>query len=504
MTCVLKDVTMIEREALRGVGMRDFRKILLIVVILSVVFLFSSCGNKEVDEGNTIQNIVIWSYYTGEQKAMFDEVVAEFNDGVGKEKGIVVNHQVFGNPYELDEALLSSVKEDAGSLDAPDMFVTYRGIDRKVKEHRELLDFYNYYSDEEIAGFIDSFVDMGVVHEEDGDKLYMFPIAKSQTIVMLNETDFEDLKEKIGIDYDDLKTYNKLIEAARKYYEYTDSLTEEPYDGKALFGMDSVTNYFLLSAKALGGDFLERKDGETVVNFSKETARTIWDNYYVPMVRGYFGREARYATEDIKIGKLLLSSGSTAGTLYFPHKKYVNDVGYDIEMKILSVPYIEGKEKMFYIQGGGLFALKGSDEKNNACVEFLKWFTAPEQNAEFAINSGYLPVTKKAFNKDFIETYLSENNVEDHISKTLMAAYEQYETMTPYVHYPVEGFKDIRYLISDEFSKFTEHDVKSVRERLESGEDYDEVMSYYLSDDYFDSWYDSFVEKVEATLELQK
>ncbi len=478
-----------------------FKKLLSLIIMLSIVFSASACESKEKSAEKTITNIEIWTYYTGEQKSMFDSMVDEFNKSLGKEKGIVVSHQVQGEPHELDETLLSAVKEDAGSLDAPDMFITYRGIDSKLKKHRELVNFYDYYTEEELAELIDSFVQMGIVQEESGDKLYMFPLAKSQTIVMLNDTDFNDIKDDLGIDYADLETYEKLIDASKKYYEYTDAMTDIPNDGKSLFGVDSVPNFFLLAVKANGNDFLELENGKTVANLPKETARLIWDSYYIPMVKGYFGKEAKYATEDIKIGELLLSSGSTAGTLYFPDQKYINDVGYDIEMKILSIPYYEGKEKLFYTQGGGFFALKGSEETNKACVEFLKWLTSPEVNAKFAINSGYLPVSKKAFNKDFLEKYINENNVAEHTAKTLLAAYEQYDTMTPYAQEPLVGFDSVRRVISEEFGDYVSRDVKEIKERIENGEKYEDIMTTYLSDEHFEIWYDSFMEKVNATLD---
>lgn len=478
-----------------------FNKIFSLVLALSLVFTMTACENKEKNAEKTVTNVEIWTYYTGEQKAMFDTMIDDFNKTVGKEKGIFVNHQVQGEPHELDETLLSAVKEDAGSLNPPDMFITYRGIDTRIKKHKELLNFYDYFTDDELAELIDSFVEMGVVHEEDGNKLHMFPLAKSQTIVMLNDTDFNNIKDELGVDYTDLESYEKLIETAQKYYEYTDDMTEAEHDGKSLFGVDSVANFFLLAVKSNGNDFLVRENGKTVAKLPEATARQIWDSYYIPMVKGYFGKKAKYATEDIKIGELLLSSGSTAGTLYFPEQKYINDVGYDIEMKILSLPYYEGKDKLFYIQGGGIFALKGSEENNNASVEFIKWLTSPDINAKFAINSGYLPVSKKAFNKEFLEKYIAENNVEDHTAKTLLAAYEQYDTMIPYVHEPIEGFDSVRLVISEEFGDFVSHDVKEIEERVANGENYQEVIQTYLTDEHFNMWYQSFMKKINATLD---
>ena len=39
---------------------------------------------------------------------------------------------------------------------------------------------------------------------------------------------------------------------------------------------------------------------------------------------------------------------------------------------------------------------KSDEKKETACVEFLKWFTAKEQNTDFSVSAGYVPVTKDA------------------------------------------------------------------------------------------------------------
>ena len=45
----------------------------------------------------------------------------------------------------------------------------------------------------------------------------------------------------------------------------------------------------------------------------------------------------------------------------------------------------------------------GDEAKVRASVEFLKWFTLPENNISFSVGSGYMPVTKAANNIDTIK-----------------------------------------------------------------------------------------------------
>lgn len=66
-------------------------------------------GSKEVD------TVVVWSDNIS-QKPIRDEQVAAFNEGIGKELGIKIEHTVYGTDY------MDTIKLAAGNGDAPDLF----------------------------------------------------------------------------------------------------------------------------------------------------------------------------------------------------------------------------------------------------------------------------------------------------------------------------------------------------------------------------------------------
>ena len=41
----------------------------------------------------------------------------------------------------------------------------------------------------------------------------------------------------------------RVVEVSQKYYEWTDSLTPKPNDGKAFFGRDAMANYITMPTK---------------------------------------------------------------------------------------------------------------------------------------------------------------------------------------------------------------------------------------------------------------
>ena len=58
-----------------------------------------------------------------------------------------------------------------------------------------------------------------------------------------------------------------------------------------------------------------------------------------------------------------------------------------------------------------MFALKSEDErKNYGAYIFAKWLTEKDNNLKFVTGSGYLPVTKEAFEALFADTGIAEKD----------------------------------------------------------------------------------------------
>ena len=68
-------------------------KIKITAAALAACLFMAGCsGAASVNTSKNSEpvDITIWHYYNGSQKAAFDDLVNEFNDTVGKEKGIYV------------------------------------------------------------------------------------------------------------------------------------------------------------------------------------------------------------------------------------------------------------------------------------------------------------------------------------------------------------------------------------------------------------------------------
>ena len=74
------------------------------------------------------------------------------------------------------------------------------------------------------------------------DTLKIFPVAKSVELFMLNKTDWEKFANATGASTNDLNTIEGVTKVAEQYYNWTDSLTAAPNDGKAFFGRDAFAS----------------------------------------------------------------------------------------------------------------------------------------------------------------------------------------------------------------------------------------------------------------------
>ncbi len=468
---------------------------LIIVLLVSL----AGCDTRQKDNLPVVVNI--WTYYRGGQRKTFDAEIKNFNETLGKELNMIVEHKSFGNVDAINDNLISASRGDAGAHSMPDIFITYKGIGRTVNENYKLINFEDYYTADEINAYVDDFIEVGYIKEDNKKKLIMFPIAKSSDILLINDTEFSKFMKATDVTYEDLDEYEDLVKVAEKYYMYTDALTPQAGDGKALFGVDSVANYFLAALKQLGFDMLSTRSGKTVLNLSKVNARKIWDNYYVPVVKGYAGKQGNYVSEDIKVGKLILGLSYTTSASYFPKQTYIDEEVKQIELKVMHSPYMKGGQKLFINQGGGIFVVDSSERKNNASIAFVKWITEKDKNLAFTIRSSYFPISKATLTKEVITEYEEEHNIDDNIVQTLNVGINQFSAMKSYTPEALDGYEEVRIIIEKEFAQLAKKDAKDVKDRIKSGEHYKQALEYYLSDLYFEKWYDSFVEKINLTLE---
>ena len=377
----------------------------------------AGCGGSAGPEVPAkVTDIMVWTYYNGDQLESFTSLVDQFNETVGAQKGIKVSTESQGSVNDLETSVMDSAEGKVGAAAMPNIFSAYADTAYALDQMGMVVDLAPYLTEEEKAQFVEGYLSEGDFGEDDSIKI--FPVAKSTELLFLNDTDWQAFADAAGVRYEDLATMEGLTAAAEKYYNWTDAQTAAPDDGKALFGRDAMANYMLVGAQQLGDTIFAVKDGRMTVNFERDVARRLWDNYYVPFVKGWFAATGRFRSDDIKTGNVLAYVGSSSSATFFP-TKVTNDANesHEISLKTLPAPQFEGGEAVAVQQGAGMVVTAAKEEEVKASVEFLKWFVRAENNIAFSVGSGYLPVTWKA--NDMQEILASGLTLDDNMQQTL-------------------------------------------------------------------------------------
>ena len=463
---------------MKRIGMR---RLAAFAAAAALVLCLVGCGGAQsTAQGNTEPvDLSVWTYYNGDQLESFNKLVDTFNDTVGKEKNITVESYSQGSVNDLEAQVMAAAQGKVGASAMPNIFMAYADTAYAMDQMGELADLAPYFTDEERAAYVDSYLTEGDF--DDSGSIKIFPVAKSTELLFLNDT---------GAQYSDLETVEGLVKTAEAYYNWTDAQTDTPNDGKALFGRDAVANYMLIGAKELGDTIFDVKDGKMTMGLSEDAARKLWDNYYVPYIKGWAAASGRFRSDDIKIGSILAYIGSNSSATYFPTQVMLSDTeSHDIELKVLPKPHFEGGKKVAVQQGAGMAVAKTTDAEVEASVVFLKWFTQPENNIAFAVGSGYLPVTHAANDMDAI--YSSGLALTGNMENVLTEAVEAVNTNEMYTTKAFEGGTDARSKLSYSMIDLAAADRATVEERLAAGESAEEAEAEFLTDEYFEAWYQS-------------
>ena len=449
----------------------------------------AGCGGSAGPEVPAkVTNITVWTYYNGDQLESFNSLVNQFNETVGAQKGIKVSTESQGSVNDLETSVMDSAEGKVGAAAMPNIFSAYADTAYALDQMGMVVDLAPYLTEEEMAQFVEGYLSEGDFGEDDSIKI--FPVAKSTELLFLNDTDWQAFADAAGVRCEDLATMEGLTAAAEKYYNWTDAQTAAPDDGKALFGRDAMANYMLVGAQQLGDTIFAVKDGRMTVNFERDVARALWDNYYVPFVKGWFAATGRFRSDDIKTGNVLAYVGSSSSATFFP-TRVTNDANqsHEISLKTLPAPQFEGGEAVAVQQGAGMVVTAGTEEEINASVEFLKWFTQPENNIAFAVGSGYLPVTHAANEMDAIRSsgLILTGNMEN----ILTQAVDTVNSSEMYTPRAFEGGTKARDTLTYSMSDLAEADRATVVARIAAGESAADAEAEFMTDEYFEAWYQS-------------
>ena len=141
--------------------MKIKRILSIAAAVMTLAAVLSGCKETDNDRGldkNSPIAITVWHYYNGVQQTSFDEMVKEFNNTVGMEKGIIVQATSKNSIDELASSVVAALNKEPGADNPPDFFACYADTAYTINAMGMIADISQYFTDEELAGYVDYYL----------------------------------------------------------------------------------------------------------------------------------------------------------------------------------------------------------------------------------------------------------------------------------------------------------------------------------------------------------
>lgn len=443
--------------------MRRFWKFAFAGILGSL--LLTGCGAETVKNSEEAVTITFWHYYNDVQKDGLDDIIEEYNADEGRKKNVTVEAVGLGSIDDIVTKVTSVLKNQESGLKMPNMFLAYRDTLQEIQKQSPdmLLDYYEYFTEEELDCYYPDFLEEGKF----GSCLYIMPVAKSTELLFMNETSLEEFfAQNPQYSAKDLASWESLGKMAEAFYGWTDARTPDiPNDGKALIGLDNFTNYFIAQHHALGTPiYTLDENGKAVFTLEEGNIRKLFENYYVPYTKGYYGGSEKYCSDDVRQDNLQGYVGSVSSVSYFPKTVYdEEDNEMEIELGIYPYPCIQGAEKTAISQGAGIVALKGTEPENQAVADFIKWISK-EKGFIYASMLSYMPTDRES-----VETGAWDVIEDANVRKAIETGLKQVTEYHMVRGFDFEGAYDVRMKLEDYFKSYSKAGREEYLGYLNSG-----------------------------------
>ena len=119
------------------------RMIILGMIIGILAEGLSGCGKKEGQHKPV--TLTVWHVYGGQTDSPLNDMIEEFNDTAGAEKGIKLQVTVVSNTNNIHDAVLRAANDEPGASELPDMFISYPKTILAMPDADILVDYRDYF-----------------------------------------------------------------------------------------------------------------------------------------------------------------------------------------------------------------------------------------------------------------------------------------------------------------------------------------------------------------------
>lgn len=381
-------------------------------LMLSASLLLAACGTDEgTSEGDTnggetseeTVEITFWHAMNGPHQEAITNLTEEFNES---QDNYMVEEQNQGDYSTLNQSIIaggaSNTLPTMSQLTPGD--VPTLANDGLLMSLDEILLNEDGFTQEQLDDVYDGFLQSSVYDEQ----MYAIPFSKSTRVMYYNQDLLEEYDVEVPTTWEEVVDLGELMVAAD--------------DAAVAMGLEnSYEMEFETMARQNGAPFIT-EDLEVAID-TPESVETL--EFIMDMIDQGYARTAGedgYFSGPFARGESALYIGSSAG---LPHVEPVAEEN-DVEWSTAEIPTYDGEPLTIFAGNDlGVFA-SASEEEQQAAIAFMAFLLQPENTAQWAIESGYVPVTEAGVNTDEYQEYLEEN------PRTLAATLElDYGISTP-------------------------------------------------------------------------
>ena len=374
------------------------------------------------------QTITFWYQHTGGREETLQQIISDFN--ANNEWGITVNAEYQGGYGDIFNKMLNV----AGTNDAPNLVVAYQNQAATYQLADSLIDMTPLVesekwglSDEEKADFFEGFYNADLFPSFDNARLG-FPPNRSMEVMYYNA----DWLAELGFDGPPQTPEDfKAAACAAAANPFSGAVGDVPSIG---YELSVDASRFASWTFAFGGDVFDYDANQYSYNndaavAAMEFIQSLFDDGCATVVAERYGDQTDFGN-----GTTLFTVGSSSG---LPFYGGAVEEGAGFSWSVAPLPHTTD-EPVMNIYGASVSIPKSTPEKELATWLFVKYYTSPEVQAEWAKASNYFPVRESV--ADGLTDYFDENPAYQKAFELL-----KYGTTEP----PVPGYDFVRDEVSE-------------------------------------------------------
>ena len=356
-------------------------------------------------QGDDATKIVFWHTYGSTKEGWLNEIITEFEEEYPM---IEVSASSKGGYDEIKDATIYALTTPT----VPNLVAGYADHVVSYLKADGVVPLDDFIKDEtwgvDLEDFVSAYLDEN--REYSNGLFYSFPYSKSTEMMVYNMEKFDAMSTEVEAALGEPLPSDRPLTWAELDLLADVMVGTGANQCEYLIGYDSNANFFINNVRMWQGGYTN-SEGDILVDNVNTKAMLEYvkirlaDKTFVTPEK--FG--ADYNSAKFMDGTVCMSVGSTAGVTYNVPDDFSLDVG------VLPVPQYDEDSMSAVQQGPNLAIMKKntSPEQQLASWLLIKWLTNPVNTANWAIKTGYLPVSHSGYNSDVYQTYLTSSTIAD-------------------------------------------------------------------------------------------